>query len=71
MQVHQPIQKKKKIRQSNAEKDSAVVILDSKDYIKKSERHLKNPKHYRHLEHNPTTVNNATVNKALIRFKDE
>ena len=32
---------------------------------------FKNPKHYRHLEHNPTTVNNATVNKALIRFKDE
>ena len=51
------------IVKTNAEKGGAVVLLHVKSYIKKSEIQLKNSEHYRYFEYNPTTENNATVNK--------
>ena len=60
MQVHQPIQKKEQktlqelkhredIVITNADKVGAVVILEVKNYIKESERHLNDTEHNRHL----------------------
>ena len=54
---------------TNADKGGAVVILNVKEFIKESERQLSDSKHYRHLEHDPTTVNNAIVNKVMTIFK--
>ena len=72
MQVHQPIQKrtkalgKLKYREdvviTNSDKAGVVVLFDVRDYIKESERRLK---------HDPTTENNATVNKIITRFKND
>ena len=45
-------------------------MLDVKDYIKESERQLIDTKHYRHLEHDLTTKNNAAVNKITTKFKN-
>ena len=56
---------------TNAEKGSTVVILDVKVYIKEYERQLHNTEHLGHLEHDPTTENNAKVNKAITRFKGD
>ena len=56
---------------TNAEKGGATVILHVKDYIKKSERQLNDTEYYRHLHHDPTTENNSTVNKVIIRCKNE
>ena len=53
------------------DKRGAVVILDIKDYNKESEKQLNNTEQHKHLEHDPTTENNATVNKVIARFKDE
>ena len=50
----------------NAEKRGKVIILDVKDYIKECERQLNNAEHYRHLEHDPTTVN-----KVITRLKND
>ena len=49
---------------TNTEKGGAVVILDVKDYMKDKQH-----EHDRHLEHDPTTGNNATVNKVLKRIQ--
>ena len=54
---------------TNADKGGAVVILNVKEFIKESERQLSDSKHYRHLEHDPTTVNNAIVSKVMTIFK--
>lgn len=51
------------IVKTNADKLDIVVCLYAKGYIKESERQLKNIEHSRHLEHDPTTENNAEVNK--------
>ena len=56
---------------TDADKGGAVVILDVKDYIKESERKLNDDEHYRHLQHDPTTENNATVSKVIARFKND
>ena len=55
---------------TNAEKGGAVGIFDVKDYIKESKRQLNHTEHYKHLEHDPTAENNATVNKVLTRIKN-
>ena len=73
MPVHHPIQKEQTgleelkhtedIVIANTDKGGAVVILDVKDSIKEFQKQLNYTEHYRHLEHNPTTKNNATVSK--------
>ena len=56
---------------TNTDEGGAVVRVDVKDYIKESERQLKDTKHYRHFEHHPTTENNATVNKVKTRLTND
>ena len=34
-------------------------------------KNLKDTEQYRHLEHDPTPENNATVNKVITRFKND
>ena len=81
MQVHQPIQKKpKSIRRTKTQRRychnkrwqrRCSSHTWCKDYIKESERQLNGTEHYRHLQHDPTTENNATVNKVITRFKND
>ena len=42
-----------------------MLITDVKDYIKESARYLNDTEHYRDLEHDPATENNATANKVI------
>ena len=46
-------------------------MLDVKDQIKESERQLNDNEHHGHLEYDPTTENNATVNKVITRLKND
>ena len=46
-----------------------LSTFDVKDYIKKSERHLNESEHYRHLKYDPE--NNTTINKVITRFKND
>ena len=63
------LQHKEGIVITNVHKGGAAVVLNVKEFIKESERQLSDSKHYRHLEHDPTTVNNAIVNKIMTIFK--
>ena len=46
-------------------------MLNVKYYINESERQLSNTEHYRHLEHDPTIENSATVNEVIARFRND
>ena len=48
---------------TDADKGSAVVILDVEDYIEEAKRQLQNTENYKRLNQNPTTTNKETVNK--------
>ena len=45
------------------------ISHDVIDCIKESERQLNNVKHNIHLEHDPITENNITVNQGITPFK--
>ena len=54
---------------SNADKGRAVVFVDTKDYIKETERQLNN--NYYMLPQNPTLGNKKLVQQAIYCFKKE
>ena len=56
---------------TNADKRSAVVILDVKDYVEECERQLSNTENYNCLQNSPTATNNKLVHSAIKRFETE
>ena len=56
---------------TNADKGGAVVIVDTKDYIKESERQLNDKDNYHILPQDPTLGNNKLVNQVIDRFEKE
>ena len=56
---------------TNADKRSAVVILDAKDYVEECERQLSNTGNYNCLQNSPTATNNKLVHSAIKRFETE
>ena len=56
---------------TKADKGSAVVIVDVKDYIKEPERQLNNSENYRKLQEDPTATNMKLVNDTIERFKKQ
>ena len=47
----------------------AVEVLDVEDYVKEAERQLNNKENYRKINYGPTTANNETINKVILRFQ--
>ena len=55
----------------NANKGGAVAILHFKRYyFKNYKRQLNSTRNYRHLEHDPKTKSNASVNKMILRLRN-
>ena len=55
---------------SDTNKGGAVVILDV-DWVKKAERQLNNKENCRKINCDPTTANNETIHKVILRFEKE
>ena len=56
---------------TNADKGSAVVILDVKDYLEECERQLDNTGNYKRLQKDPTATNNELLQSVIKRFENE
>ena len=54
---------------TKADKGSAVVILDAKNYIREVESQLKNKDNYNRLKYDPTETHNRLVNDTIERLK--
>ena len=65
------LSKMEHIANTNTDKRRAVVIVDTKDYIKEAEAQLNDQDNFHILPQDPTLGNNMLVNQATERFKKE
>ena len=63
--------KRRDIIITTADKGGAVVIMDTKNYIKEVNRELSDKNNYIILQTEPTLQHNKMVNDTLDRFKNE
>ena len=56
---------------TNADKGSALVTMDVKDYVEECERQLNNTGNYNCLQKGPTATNNELVHSVIKRFENE
>ena len=59
-----------KASKEQKQRKDVVTTCAAEDLIKESERRLNNTDHCRHLEHDPTKQNNATVSKVMTGCKN-